>query len=195
MKIWCGLEELIWSSEFYGHIVVSWTWCVGRSPLLSCKPGLSVENPSSFRCVSRQGKPITISSSILTFISSWTRRLLYDRKSFPIWFNSSILRVSIFADTMFPCIVLEIIRLVCTWTRSIIPHIILLDDINCFAMKWILLRHSSFYLILILNRKICTFPTPGCLWIWGTKYDLSGDFSLAVPKDDPLVYWKHELMR
>lgn len=32
-----------------------------------------------------------------------------------------------------------------------------------------------------------TFPGPGTFWSWGTRYDRSGDLSLAQPKLLPLV--------
>ena len=44
-----------------------------------------------------------------------------------------------------------------------------LDDIDGFTVDGILLGHTGVDLILILDYLLGTLPTPGCLWIWGTR--------------------------
>ena len=63
-----------------------------------------------------------------------------------------------------------------------------LDDIDGFTVDGILLGHTGVDLILILDYLLGTLPTPGCLWIWGTRYERSGDFYLERPNVFPFVY-------
>lgn len=51
-----------------------------------------------------------------------------------------------------------------------------------------LLVHEGVPASVVLNRKGSTCPGPGFLWIWGMRYDRSGDFSLEQPKVLPFFF-------
>ena len=85
--------------------------------------------------MSGQGKSVTVDCSILAFIGARARCLFDDGKPFTMWFNGSILGVSVLADAVLAGVVLEIIGFIGTWTGSVVFHIVFLDDIDCFAMK------------------------------------------------------------
>ena len=188
MKIWSCLQELSWPTELYWHIVVRWARGVWRSPELTCETCFFIEYSSSFCCVPWESVSIAIRLPISSLVGAGSWWLFDVGKSFFMRFDGSEFGVGVLAIAMSSWFIFEVIGLVVAGSWCIVFHFMFLDDIDCFTVDGILLGHTGVDLIFILDYLLGTLPTPGCLWIWGTRYERSGDFYLERPKVFPFVY-------
>jgi len=79
---------------------------------------------------------------------------------------------------------------ICSRAGTLSMWKVLINNIDSLWSYGIGRCSSSWFFILVLHRNIYTASGPGCLWIWGIKYDLSGDSYRLRPKVNPfnLVY-------
>ena len=177
----------LWLSELAGDLVVGWTWIFAWHPVLTSKPGLSIKYSASSSSVSWEHISSACYSSILIGVLSRAGRRFYLRKSGKFAINCAKFGVRVFTNPRSACISFEINWLIFSWTWCVISHFGLINHVNSLGTKGVLLLHASLHLVLILCNNSLTLPGPGLRWIWGIRYDLSGDLSLEQPKLTPLV--------
>lgn len=107
------------------------------------------------------------------FIRSWRR--LYFRESFSVRVYFSKKNITIWTQKIFA-----------SWPQSILVMMIAHNCLRLFSLIKRLIS-SLVHISYVLSNSKYTCPTPGCPCICGIRYDLSGDFSLQLPKVLPIV--------
>jgi len=83
--------------------------------------------------------------------------------------NGAKFGIPVLAAALSSCVVFEVVDLILSWSWGVVFHFIFLNDIDGIAVEGVFLGHARLHLILILYEGGDTLPTPGCLWIWGTR--------------------------
>lgn len=151
MKIRCRLQEIVGPPELDWHIIVGRAGGVRRPPLLPREPGLFVKDPPALGSVTGQREPVAVGHSVLAVVGAGPGGLLDGGEPLAVGLDGAVLGVSVLAYAVPSGVILEVVGLVGTWAGGVVLHVVLLDHIDCFAMKRVLLGHAGFYLVLVLS--------------------------------------------
>lgn len=163
MKIRLGLAELS------RHVVVHRTWVLGTTPADSRESGLFVEDSGSL--IGMAGQSAVVRGQLAAFvdIGRGSRSHIDAGESVTMRFDGPELGVRVFALAMPQLGYFKIRRVIGSGSRGVVAHLVLLDHIESLGLEGVLLMHAGFDLVLVLNQKRCTLPTPGCLCSCGMR--------------------------
>lgn len=144
MKIGSSSAKLCW------HLIISRSW-TARVPLISCKSGSFLKNPTSFTLKSWQS--IVSIGQIAVFGGVWTWTWwVPDMGEALTVADCAVLWVTIFAVAVMTAFIFEVVVLVRTWTGRVVGHFCFFNDVDGFPVNRVLLWHSCVNLIFVLNR-------------------------------------------
>lgn len=157
-----------------------------RTRCLPCRPRniswCSRENPSSVTLSMRQYIFSTAIDRVTLNISRRSWRWLDWRKSFSLRMNDGHWRVCEFGNCKSSLFWHQINFLMGSRSRRLLVGQFFLNEIDWFRTHGKTIVSLFVFIIFILHIFISTNPGPGTFCNWGTRYELSGNFSRVVPK-------------
>ena len=158
-----------------------------RVPVFVSEPPFTGEGPSSSPSVLRYQVSSSLWQAINLSVGLWTGAVSNVSESGRglIHTQSGSL---VLADVAFQIEVFELGSVVSAWPWAFSEAKMLRNSINSPRPHWKWRRcHFGRLLIVVLHQYLGTLDGPGCLWIWGIRYDWSGDCYRLSPKDNPLL--------